>query len=365
MRFQFTIVLILIGSSIFAQRSEAVYKFDTAKVTKFQFVGLPVVFSTPETGFGFGGGGQIFLPSQSNIYNNRLSNLLFTAIYTTNKQFILDIKPQWYIGDGDYFFDMAYKFKIFPNSFWGVGNETPESNLESYDMTSHELRVAFLKRLPPNLNFGFEYVFQDHDVTQIEEGGLLDSGNIQGSNGAVISGLGFIFNLDTRDDVFAPLSGHLVQLNARFSSEIFGATSGFNKFITDLRTYRPLGDRSILAFQIYSENTFGDVPFQGLSWYGGGERARGYFRGRFMDRQMYVIQGEYRLRVHPRWTAAGFVLIGEVAEVTRNYFTDLKPATGGGIRFKIKKDQSTWIRLDVGVGKEQGANIYFGVNEAF
>ena len=223
-------------------------------------------------------------------------------------------------------------------------------------MTSHELRVAFLKRLPPNLNFGFEYVFQDHRVTETEEGGLLGSGQILGGDEAVISGLGFIFNLDTRDDVFAPLSGNFVQLNARFSSEIFGATSGFNKFITDLRTYRPLGEKSILAFQLYSENTYGEIPFQGLSWYGGGERARGYFRGRYIDSHMYVLQGEYRLRFRPRWTAAGYALIGEVADGTRNLFNGVKPSAEGGIRFKIKKDQSTWTRL--GVGHFSGNMLY-------
>ena len=365
MRFLSTILLLILAASVFGQKNDVVYEFDTTNIRKVQFVGLPVLFSTPETGFGFGGGGQLFFPSQSNIYNARLSNLLFTAIYTVNKQFILDIKPQWYIGNGDFFFDMAYKFKIYPNLFWGIGNETPEENEEVYDMTSNELRIAFLKRLPPNLNFGFEYVFQHHQVTEVEEGGILESGNIRGSELAIISGLGFIFNLDTRDDLFAPMNGHFVQLNARFSSEIFGATSGFNKFITDLRTYRPISDHSTLAFQVYSENTFGEIPFQGSSWFGGGDRARGYFKGRFIDNQMYVLQGEYRHRFHPRWTAAGFVLVGEVADISRNFFTDLKPATGGGIRFKIKKDQATWLRLDVGVGKGQGANIYFGVNEAF
>ncbi|MCX2745509.1 BamA/TamA family outer membrane protein [Mangrovivirga sp. M17] len=359
------ILALLFTFSTYAQRKETIYQFDTAKIKKVQFIALPVVFSTPETGFGFGGGGQIFIPGRSNIYNNRLSNMLFTAIYTTNKQFILDLKPQLYIGKGDYFFDMAYKFKIYPNQFWGIGNQTPESNQESYDMTSHEFRIAYLKRLPPNLNFGFEYVYQNHNVTDVEEGGILDEGNVPGQDEAIISGLGVIFNLDSRDDVSSPFSGHYLQMNARFSSEIFGASSGFNKMILDLRTYLPVGKKSILALQVYSENTFGEIPFQGQAWYGGGDRARGYFKGRYIDNQMYVIQAEYRLRFHPRWIVAGFGLIGEVAEYSRDFLTDFKPAAGGGIRFKIKKDQPTVIRLDVGVGKGQGANIYFGVNEAF
>ena len=363
-------ILILICSatlSVQAQQDEgAVYQFDTlGSGKKLKIIALPVVFSTPETGFGFGAGAQMFLLGKSNIYNARVSNMFVSAIYTTKKQFMFEAKPQIYLERGDYFLDTILKFRIFPNSFWGIGNFTPAENEEAYDMTSLELQARFLKRLPPHLNFGFEYHFQNHNVTMVEEGGILDTEDILGSDDAVVSGLGVVFNLDSRDIVEAPSKGHFLQLNARFSSEILGATSSFNKFIFDLRTYVPVGDRGVLAFQAYSENTFGEIPFQAQAWFGGGERARGYFRGRFIDDHQYVLQGEYRHRFHPRWTLAGFALVGEVADLPGEYLEDLKPSVGGGIRFKLAKDQNTVLRLDVGIGKDDNSGFYFGVNEAF
>lgn len=361
-----TFILLISTFFLLSAQEEGLAITDTlGKDKSLQAVVVPILFSTPETGFGVGAGAQLFFLRQSNIYNARLSNVFTNVIYTANNQFILDIKPQVYFNRGDFFLDGAYKYKVYPNSFWGIGFNTPESNEEIYDMTSTELRVALLKRLPPKLNFGFEFVYQNHEVTQTEEGGLLDSGEILGSNRAVISGLGVIFNLDSRDQLESPKSGYLVQMNARFSSEVWGGTSSFNKYIADLRAYFPVSERGTFAAQFYNENSFGEVPFQGMSWYGGGDRARGYFKGRFIDNHMYVIQAEYRYQLAPRWSAAGFALIGEVTDYPRDYLNDFKPSIGGGIRFKIIKNQNTLVRLDMAFGKDGSNGFYFGVNEAF
>lgn len=362
------ISFLLLGSRVFSQDVEDLaFKTDTLNVNQkgLNVIGLPIVFVTPETGFGFGGGAQFFLLRKSNVYNSRLSNILVSGIYTLNQQLLIDIRPQLYIQRGNYLLDASYKFQIFPNRFWGVGPNTPDSNEESYNMTSSELRIAFLKRLPPKLNFGFEYISNFHDVTEVEEGGLLASETIEGNKRATISGLGVIFNLDSRDNIASPFSGNFFQINARFSSKNLGATHGFNTFILNLRSYLPLGKKSIIALQLYTQNNYGDVPFQSKVWYGGGEMARGYFRGRFIDNHAYVLQAEYRLRFASRWTMAGFALVGEVADLPENFFNYLKPSAGGGVRFKLVKTKDTLLRLDFGFGIDGNNGIYFGVNEAF
>ena len=337
------------------------------KQKKVQVVALPIVFYSPETELAFGGGGQLFLLGEKSRFRNRISNIFFTAIYTSRNQVIIEFLPEIYLGSGNYFIDMAYRFEIFPNSFWGIGPTTQEEDEEIYDQTTHFLDIQFVKRLPPNLNFGFLYHFSHHDVTEVQEDGILDSGTVEGSDGATISGFGALFNLDDRDDVGSATSGNYLSLLAKFSSELLGATHSYNKFILDLRTYRPIGKKSVLALQFYTENTFGDAPFQGLAAYGGSKGARGYFKGRFLDNHMYVIQGEYRYRFLPRWTLAGFGLVGSVDGRISDLWSlnDLKPAFGGGIRFKAIKDKSTWLRFDFGKGIDGQSGIYFGVNEVF
>jgi len=46
-------------------------------------------------------------------------------------------------------------------------------------------------------------------------------------------------------------------------------------------------------------------------------------------------------------------------------FNQMKPSFGGGIRFKILKDQNIWIRADLGKGIDGSSGFYFGINEAF
>lgn len=353
-------------SALAQRQNQAIIRSDTLNKGKnLKLIGIPVIFSTPETGFGFGGGGQLFLTSEKNVFRSRKSNILFTGIYTANSQVVIDALPQIYFGAGDYYLDGNYEFRIYPNQFWGIGNDTPESNQEAYNMTSHKFRVDFLKRLPPSLNFGLRFNFENHQVTEVEEGGLLASGEVIGSDRAVIVGLGAIFTLDTRDQVEDPRGGYYVNFNAQFSSENFGATHGFNRFVTDMRAYRQIGKNSLIAARLYWENNYGEVPFQAKSQFGGGDMARGYFKGRYIDDQMYVLTAEYRWRFLPRLSLAAFALMGEVSDISQNFFKAPHFSAGGGIRFKVLKDQNTLVRLDIGVGEDGNNGFYFGVNQAF
>ena len=358
----FSFGLELLGQS----RDAEFYRTDTLKIRKrVQIIALPVVFYTPETKFGFGAGLQTFFLSQTNIYNSRESNTMFDIIYTTEKQFILDVIPKIYFNFGNLFLDGSFKYKVFPNSFWGIGNSTPDENLERYNMRSTMFKVALLQRLPPDLNFGFQYQYERHTMLELDSAGQLIREDIPGSTGATINGISFVFNLDNRDNVYSTRTGNFMQLTAGFSAKGIGATHSYNKYIIDLRKYFPIGDKSAIASQIYLENTFGDVPFQTKAYLGGGERMRGFFRGRYIDNHMYVVQAEYRNRFAARWIVAAFGAFGEVASLPKYFMDDIKYSVGGGIRYQIIKSNPTILRLDIGFGKGGNSGFYFGVNEAF
>ncbi len=353
--------------SIFGQEKEqSLLRFDTLKVKKtFQVVGLPIVFYMPETSLGFGAGAQLFLHRQANLYNSRESNILVTAIYTLNKQFIVDARPKIYFQFGDWMMDGMVKYKIFPNKFWGIGNFTPSSWEEKYNMETMEVSATFLKYLPPSLNFGLEYAFADHKMLEIEPGGSLDTANIPGAKGCRSSGIYVVFNLDNRDNIFFPYKGNFMQIKAGFSSKVLGSTYSYNKFIIDLRKYISLSRNLVLASQIYLEDGYGDVPFQAKALIGGNERTRGYYKGRYMDDHLGSAQVEVRWRFMRRWVLAGFASGGEVSSLPWDYFRDLKFSFGGGIRFQLLKNAPTHVRFDFGIGEDNNHGFYFSVNEAF
>lgn len=360
------LVLVLAGKTMCQEDKEHLFQTDTLRLNKrVQIVGLPVVFYTPETSFGGGGGLQLFFNNRKSTYNERVSNIFTTAIYTANKQFTLSIKPELYLYNGKMFLEGEFIYKIFPNSFWGIGGNTPETGLERYNMKTYSLRVALLNRIPPSLNFGFEYQYENHEMLDVKEGGLLDTALISGAEGAITSGLSFVLNFDDRDNVYSPVSGTYLIFKGGFSSRTFGASHAFNRYLIDLRRYFTLGGKHTMAVQAYLQSAKGDVPFQSMSWLGGSDRNRGYFRGRYMDENYLLLQTEFRWRIMKRLNLNIFASLGQVSEETRDIFQYPKFSGGAGLRFQMLKSNPTLIRVDLGVNQYGDTGIYFGVNEAF
>lgn len=361
------IVALFISNLAWCQQDmEHLFISDTLNLKKnVQVLGLPVVFYTPETSFGFGGGLQLFFHHRRNIFNARVSNIFASAIYTTKNQLLLNVIPQLYLYNGKMYLEGDVLYKIFPNSFWGVGPNTVEDALEKYNMETITVRVALLNRIPPNVNFGFEFNFENHKMLEVQEGGLLDTNQVVGWNGARISGLSFVFNFDDRDNVYSPQEGNYLIFKGGFSSKSFGASHSFNRYTIDMRKYFLFMGKHTFAAQLYLQSNFGDAPFQSIAWLGGPERNRGYFRGRYMDKHYLLLQTELRLRFFKRFQINAFFSYGEVTPVPSELFTYPKFSYGGGVRFQLIKTNPTLIRMDIGANQYGGTGLYFGVNEAF
>lgn len=360
---------VILLSALFAKAQTeeiSIYQTDTLIIRKnIELIGIPLVFYSPETQFGFGGGGQIFFHNQLNIYNSRLSNVLATVMYTTKKQLMVDVAPKIYFLNGEISLDGLFRYRIFPNNFWGIGNETREDDLEVYNMKTNSLQAALLFRIPPSLSFGFEYMYEDDHMLEVEKDGKLACDSITGSDGARLTGLSCIFNLDTRTNDYSPKRGTYFLMKAGFSSQVMGATASYNKYVFDLRKYLPVSYNSVLAGQAYFENTFGDIPFQAMALLGGSERMRGFYKGRFMDKHCYSVQAEYRFWFSMRTIVAVFAAMGEVSHIPSAFLQSPKFSFGGGVRYQPLRNTPTYLRLDVGFGQNGQSGVYFGVNEAF
>jgi hypothetical protein len=90
----------------------------------------------------------------------------------------------------------------------GVGANNKEDALEKYNMETVTLRIGLLKRIPPNVNFGFEYNFENHIILEVQEDGLLDTTLTESSDGSISSGMSFVFNFDDRDNIYLPVKGN-------------------------------------------------------------------------------------------------------------------------------------------------------------
>jgi len=110
----------------------------------------------------------------------------------------------------------------------------------------------------------------------------------------------------------------------------------------------------------------GDPPFQMLNKLGGSYWMRGYYEGRYRDKNMLTFQAEYRFPVVWRFGGAAFAGIGDVAEELDAFrFDEFKYSLGFGVRFMFDTQERINARLDIGFNTDGDMGIYALVLEAF
>ena len=134
------------------------------------------------------------------------------------------------------------------------------------------------------------------------------------------------------------------------------------------------GQRLTLHGFIASTNTGADVPFYMLYTLGGSgglktfrpdmlgsddTRAslRGFNNFRFRDRNLVLMQAEYRIPLHKYVDSTVFVDAGQVAPRTSELFSHLRANTGFSLSYMRKG--RTLGRMDVGFGGGEGVHIFW------
>jgi outer membrane protein assembly factor BamA len=217
-----------------------------------------------------------------------------------------------------------------------------------------------------NLFLGFRYEFQHVWEIQYDSGGLFDKQNVLGRHTYHISGPGVSFTYDTRNNAFSPNKGTMLQFYTSYFAPFLGSDFLYANFVLDLRKFILFHKEQVLALQAYGFFNAGDVPLRSLASLGGANSMRGYFSGRYRDKNMYVFQTEYRI---PVWQRFGAVVFGDFGNVGNSLsdlnFQYLKFSVGTGVRFALSKSEKLNLRLDYGYGNKEQSGFYFQLGEAF
>jgi hypothetical protein len=326
---------------------------------------LPIVYYTPETQLAFGAGGVINFRLGRISNETRPSSLWLLAVYTQKKQFQVQLTPEIYLRKNSFVLNMALRYERFPQKFYGVGNDVPASEEESYTPKTAGFRVALKKRFLGHFYAGLQYELENTVILATAPGGLLESGDIAGSRGGWISGLGVNISWDSRDNVFFPRRGRFFSLAADVYARVLGSDFNYTSIIVDLRTYVPVAAAQVLAFQAYFKTRGGNPPFYQLALLGGDSIMRGYYRGRYRDKTLVAVQAEYRVPVWWRFGAAAFAGLGEVGAGLEDFrLGNLRYSLGFGVRFKLDTREGTNVRVDFAWG-EHSHGLYMTVQEAF
>jgi outer membrane protein assembly factor BamA len=296
----------------------------------------------------------------------RTSNAQALAIYTTRHQFVLALNGSLYFPGEKFILNEQLSYSSFPDNFWGLGKQAPDSNKESYKYKQYYIYLHPQIPLIKSLFLGVVFEYQRLFEVEFTPGGLFDKQNIPGREGYHVAGLGLSLTYDTRNNAFSPDRGSILQFYFDHFMPMLGSDYQYTNYVFDLRRFIRVYKGQVLAVQAYGSFNSGEVPLRSFACIGGSSNMRGYYAGRFRDKSAGIIQAEYRVPIWGRFGVAGFAGAGNVGEsldaVNLQY---IKYSYGGGVRFALNKKEKLNLRLDYGFGKGVSRGFYLQIGEAF
>jgi hypothetical protein len=143
----------------------------------------------------------------------------------------------------------------------------------------------------------------------------------------------------------------------------------FNRFEVDLQQYIPLvRDRRILALHAMASTSAADtgaeVPFYLQRTLGGPDDLRGFRHLRFRDRNVLLLQAEYRWEIFTAMDGAIFYDAGKVA--ARKEDLDLRNLESDyGIGFRFGTVNGVFLRVEGAFGSSAGAHFVLRFGNVF
>ena len=339
------------------------------KASESENVFVPLALYTPETHVGLGAlYVHIFRMSPRLVRRlelSRPSSLAFLALGTTRRQLIFEAHADLYWGNDNVHASGKLEYQRFPDSFWGIGNEIRDEDEERYQRERARLRASIEHRIIDALYAGLRIDAMEFAAQFDDPDGIFATQDVPGELGGFTLGAGPVVTLDTRDNAVATRDGAFVQGAFLVFDDLVASDYDFRRLSLDGRLFFPIAQRQALGLHLYSEFLGGGVPFYQLAMLGGDELLRGYFLGKYRDKNLLTLEAEFRTPLFWRFGAVTFIGAGRVAERPIGLASaPLRWAGGGGLRFALSEEEGLNLRLDVGVGPGTHG-VYFTAREAF
>ncbi len=321
---------------------------------KIKLLPVPTIGYSPETKT-YIGAVTLFTIDLYKDSLTRTSNAKFEFNYTWNKQLILESEWNYFFKDEKWFTKGRIHYSEYPDYYYGIGSNTPESNKLLFNSDRFVFEANILRNLSgklfigPNLRFiNYSNVNYSGDLIYPE---LADQSTF---------GVGITLLRDSRNSLLTPTKGFYFNFNTgyNFSKSDYVATT------LDIRYYKTWADKYTWASRMINDFRFGKVPFYDYSFLGGDKFVRGYNYGRYRDKNLSSIQTEFRL---PLVWKFGIATFGGISNLFANNFkiNDSKYNYGLGLRFLVDKHDKTNLRLDYAVGNNGNSGFYISFGESF
>lgn len=347
--------------------------FNKDSTKKPNFVIVPALASSPETGLEFGGASLFSFYSDTVRHSiTRVSSIYGYAAITTKSQQKISLNSNYWSPQNIWHFTSNVSYYNYPFDFYGVGNNTLKANSESIEEKKTRLSVTGEKLVAKNIYAGvtigavkYYYHTDDPDADFINDPAVQNA-----EGGSTVFG-GGIFVFDNRDNNTYTTKGIYLNLYSNLLKGVFGNnsyTGGFFNF--DFSQYFKVQDQLVLAYELKEQSLLGGrSPFYLLPQLGNDALMRGYYTGRYRDRNLAAGQAELRYRIADRIGVVGFIGAGEVAHSSFS-LAALKPSYGGGLRYFFDTEKGLSIRMDYALGEkvegeQRQTGFYIALGESF
>lgn len=252
-------------------------------------------------------------------------------------------------------------FCHFPLKYWGIGydNGMNKTNESDYTLLEAAFTTQFLWKLPKNIFLGPTVNFNYQKASKAERPDLWGDQNTR----VFCYGFGAVFSIDTRDLASNASKGYYIGIHQQFFPKFMGNDYAFSMTEVSAMYYRKFWESGIMAFRIHGASAYGNPPWGMLPTLDNGNAVRGYYEGRYRDKNEADIVVELRQHI---WRRNGIVVwagVGTVFDKLKQIgWNTLLPTYGFGYRWEFKNRVN--VRVDLGFGKHSKA-ISFGINEAF
>jgi hypothetical protein len=346
------------------------FEKDTSRHSSF--VILPVLSSAPETGVEAGAAGLYSFYTDTLHRETRVSNIFAYATITTKGQNRLNLSTAYWTPQNKYHYTAAIGRINFPMNFYGVGNNTAKANEDYIQQKRYRINLSALKNLGNNLYLGlvggaYKYDFNSDDPT----GTFNTNPQVQDRSGGSFVYIGPSFSFDNRNNNTYTTSGIMINAYYNLMQGVFSNNSyQGGLFNIEYAQFFSLSKKLVLGLNVQEQSLTGArSPFYLLPLMGNDEIMRGYYEGRYRDRNLLVGQAELRYLFSERFGIVGFVGAGEVFN-SSFAFSQLKPNLGGGLRYFFDIEKGLAVRLDYGIGQKPAgesrlSGLYIALGQSF
>lgn len=289
------------------------------------------------------------------------SNLSIYGDLSTSGAYVLGIQGNTYLKGGKYRIDHKSSFSFRPSDFWGIGFHNGRDSAKcDMDRQQMQIRIDFMYRTFPRWYIGTNISYQFTRAKDLEKHQYIPIGQ---DTKYINTGIGLSIAYDSRDVITNPYTGFYFKFDQRFFPGFLGNKTTFksNQLIVDY--FLPVWKDGILAMDLHGLFHRGNVPWTMLSQMGGQSRMRGYYEGRYRDKNLIEAQAELRQKLYKRFGGVIWVGAGNIfPEFHQLYLSHTLLNCGIGARWELKNRVN--VRLDFGIGRNQ-TGLTLSLNEAF